>query len=128
MHTHTLRAGAFMGAALACALLLSDTAAAADPSFAVNVPLTTRGLDLNRPADAQTFYARIEHAAYVVCTHGNRADLVPVDHYQGCYQKALGDAVRSIRSLQLTQIYLDTHTLQQARAYGITAPMQLVAK
>jgi hypothetical protein len=86
--------------------------------------VSTQGLDLHYSAGAQEFYARLKHAADVACTHGNRFDLKPV----GCSEKALGEAIRSANLPLLTQVYLETHTLRQASAYGIEPPAQLAAK
>jgi len=114
------------GPVLACALTCS---AVAGDKFHVIVfkRIDTAGLDLNRAADAQTLYTRIRHAADDVCTRGNRVDLLPVDSPKRCYEKALGDAVRSTGSPMLTQIYLGTHSLQEAKAHGIEAPSELAA-
>ena len=61
-------------------------------------------------------YDRIQHAADVACTHGNRIDLEPIYNPKVCHEQALGDAIRSINAPLLTQVYLETHTLQQAVA------------
>lgn len=115
-------------AALACVLFASGAVAAAEHTVTVAIQLSTRGLDLTKPADAQSLYQRIQHAADVVCTHGNRVGLVPVEYELGCYEKALSDAIASVNSPLLTRIYLDTHTLRQAAAHGIQVPAQLAAK
>jgi UrcA family protein len=114
-------------AAVACALLTS-AAVAKDYKVKVAIHVSTQGLDLTQPADAQTFYTRLEHAAYVVCTHGNRVDLVPADDEKRCYEKALGEAIRAAKMPLLTQIYLETHTLQDAAARGIEVPAQVASK
>jgi len=114
------------GAALACALL-SGTAAARNHTVTVAIHVSTQGLNLSRPADAKTFYTRIENAAWVACTRGNRVNLVPVEDTKGCYEKALGGAIRSAHAPMLTQIYLRTHTLREAAALGIELPPQLAA-
>ena len=87
-----------------------------------------QGLDPTQPADARTFYTRLENAAWVACTRENRADLLPVDDLKGCYEKALGDAVRPSNKPMVTQIYLATHTLQEAVALAIAVPAQIAAK
>jgi UrcA family protein len=114
-------------AALACALL-AGAAAAKDSNVHVAIPVSTQGLDLTQPAGAQTFYTRLTHAAYVACTHGRRVDLVPLDDEKRCYEKALGDAIRAAKVPMLTQIYLKSHTLQEAAAHAIEVPSQLAAK
>src|SRR5215472_6577598 len=97
-----------LGSAAACALFAAD-ASAKDHDVTVAIHVSVGGLDLNRPADAHTFYARLQNAASVACTHGNRVDLAPVDDLRGCYEKALAGAVRSARAPMLTQIYLESH-------------------
>jgi UrcA family protein len=114
-------------AAVACALL-AGVSVAKDYKVKVAIHVSTQGLDLSQPADAQTFYTRLEHAAYVVCTHGNRVDLVPADDENRCYEKALGEAIRAAKMPLLTQIYLETHTLQDAAARGIEVPAQVASK
>ena len=118
---------ALSGAALACAVFTGNVAAK-DHNVTVAIHVSTEGLDLNQPAGAQKFYARLQHAAWVVCTHGNRVDLVPLDDPQGCYEKALADAMRSANQPLLTQIYLETHTLREAAAHGIDVPVAIAAK
>jgi UrcA family protein len=114
-------------AAAACPLFAAD-ASARDDNVTVAIHVSTGGLDLNQPADARTFYARLENAAWAACTRGDRVDLVPVDDLQGCYEKALGGAIRSARAPVLTQIYLESHTLRQAARQGIEIPAQVAAK
>lgn len=115
-------------AAVAGTLFAASPAAAKDHSVAVALHVSTKGLDLSQPADARTFYTRLENAAWVACTRGNRVDLLPVDDLKACYDKALGGAIRSAKAPTLTQIYLETHTLQQAAAQGVEVPAQLAAK
>lgn len=112
-------------ATVACALFAADVTAK-DVTVAFHV--STQGLDLSQPADAQTFYARLQNAAWVACTRGNRVNLLPVDDLRGCYEKALGGAIRSAKTPTLTQIYLATHTLQEAAKHGIELPAQVAAK
>jgi UrcA family protein len=118
-----------LGVAVVAGMLFGGVAAAAeDHDVTVAIHVSTQSFDLSQPASAQKFYARLEHAAWVVCTHGNRVDLAPVDDPNACYEKALGDAVRATRNSMVTQIYLAGHTLQQAVAYGIDIPAQVAAK
>lgn len=116
-----------LGAAAAY-LVMFGNVMAKDHIVEVSVPINSKGLDLSQPADAQTFYARLKNAAWMVCTRGTRADLLPADDVSGCYEKALGDAVRATRKPMVTLVYLSTHTLQQAVAYGIDLPAEVAAK
>ena len=115
-------------AAVAGTLFATTPAAAENHNVTVALHVSTKGLDLGQPADARTFYTRLENAAWIACTRGNRVDLLPVDDLKGCYDRALGGAVRSAKAPTLTQIYLETHTLQQAAAQGIELPAQVAAK
>jgi UrcA family protein len=130
MYTKTASASSWslLGAAAVVCTLFGGNVAAKDYNVTVAIHVSTAGLDLNRPADARKFYTRLEYAARVACTRGNRVDLVPVDNLQGCYEKALGGAIRSAKTPTLTQIYLATHTLQEAAKHGIEVPAQLAAK
>jgi len=113
--------------AVACALF-AGSVAAKDKIVTVSVKVSPQGLDLSQPADAQTFYRRLENAAWMVCTRGTRVDLLPAGDEFRCYQNALGDAVHASNKPLVTQIYLTTHTLQDAAAHGIDVPAQVAAK
>jgi UrcA family protein len=116
-----------LGAALV-ACIFAGNVAAKDQEFTVAYQVSTQGLDLKEPAGARELYARLKHAAEVVCTHGMRVDLKPVADPKGCYEKALGSAVRSTNSKLVTQIYLQTHTPREAAAFGMDVPAQVAAK
>jgi UrcA family protein len=113
--------------AVTCPLIAGLTVAK-DHKVKVAVHVSAEGLDLSQPQGAHTFYTRLQQAAYVVCTDGERVDLTPVDNQSRCVEKALGEAVRAAGQPMLSQVYLETHTMQQAAAYGIKAPAQLAAK
>jgi UrcA family protein len=114
-------------AAVACTFGAGNVVAK-DRVATIELHVRADGLDLSQTADASRFYARIKHAAWVACTHGNRVDLVPLDDPKTCYEKALGAAIGSINVPLLSQMYLATHTLQQAAACGIDVPVQIAAK
>jgi UrcA family protein len=115
-----------LGAAVVACALFAGNVEANEVTVAIQV--NTRGLDLSQPAGAHEVYTRLQHAARVVCTHGMRVDLQPSPDPEGCYEKALGDAVRSAKVPLLTQAYLATHTLREAAARGIDIPVQIAAK
>ena len=120
-----MSAPAILGAALVCALSAGTVSA---KEVTVSVQVSYQGLDLSKPADAKQFYARLKSAAWLVCTRATRADLVPSDDPIRCVEKALGDAVRASKQPLVTQIYLATHTLEEAAAHGIEVPAQVAAK
>jgi UrcA family protein len=114
-------------AAVAGMLFAGNAAVAKDYNVTVAIHVSAKGLDLSQPADARTFYTRLEKAAWVACTRGDRVNLVPVDDVKGCCEKALGGAIRSAKAPTLAQIYLATHTPQEAAAHGIDMPTQIAA-
>jgi UrcA family protein len=116
-----------LGLVLAGALVTAN-AAAAGRDITVSERVSSKGLDLNRPADAQKFYYRLQIAARDVCTHGNQVGLQPLDDPPACIEEALGNAVRAAKAPTLTQIYLAHHTLREAAAHGIEVPAQVAAK
>ena len=117
-----------LGAVAIAGTLFAGNVAAQGHNVTVAIHVSTQGLDLHHPAGAQKLYVRLQHAADVACTHGNRADLKPSSDPVGCYEKALGEAIRSVNLPLLTQVYLETHTLRQAAAHGIEVPAQVAAK
>jgi UrcA family protein len=123
-----LSSRSLLGAAAVVCTVFAGNVAARDHMVTVAIDVSSEGLDLSQPAGAQKFYARLQHAAQVACTHGNRVDLEPSPDPAGCYEKALGDAIRSANVPLLTLVYLETHTLWQAAARGIDVPVQIAAK
>ncbi len=115
-----------LGTAIVACTLFTGSVAAKDVKVAIQV--STQGLDLKQPAGAQKLYWRLLQAARVACTNGNRVGLAPSDDPQGCREKALGDAIRSVNLPLLTQAYLATHTIREAAAHGIDVPVQMAAK
>jgi len=113
-----------LGAFGAAAIAQQPPSPSQDQEFTVAYRVSTMGLDLSQPAGAHEFYSRLKHAAEVVCTHGMRVDLKPVADPKSCYEKALGSAVRSANLKLVTQVYLQTHTLQEAAARGVYVPTQ----
>jgi UrcA family protein len=123
------RARLILGVAVVAGILFAtNSAVAKDYDVTVVLHVSTKGFDLSKPTDARTFYARLENAAWVACTRGNRVDLLPVDNLKRCYERALGGAIRSTKAPTLTQIYLETHTLREAAAQGVNVSAHLAAK
>jgi UrcA family protein len=114
-------------ALIAACGVLSAPVQAKSQEVTVKITVSTADLDLSRPAGAREAYARLQRAAGIACTHGMRVDLQPPTSFVGCYEKALGDAIRSANVLQLTQVYLETHSPREAAAHGIVAPVQVAA-
>jgi UrcA family protein len=117
-----------LGASIVACILFAANAAASDQDFPVDYRVNAHGLDLTQPSGAQELYARLQHAAQVVCTHGMRVDLVPAADPKACYEQALGNAVKSANAKLVTQVYLASHTSQEAIARGIDLPVRIAAK
>jgi UrcA family protein len=124
-----LNAKAFLCiAAVTASALLSGPIQATEQTVTVTMTVSTAGLDPRQPADARQLYSQLQTAARVVCGNGNRVGLRPVDNLAKCYEKAVGDAVRSANLPQLTMVYLGSHTLQDAATRGIDVPVRVAAK
>ena len=124
-----VRAKAFLciAAAVACALL-SGPIQAEEQIVTIKESVSSAGIDANQPADARKLYSRLQKAAHIVCGPGNRLGLRAVPNLESCYEKALGDAVRSGNLPQLTMVYLRTHSPEVAAARGIRVPVLVAAK
>ena len=126
LKTPVMTAWPIFGAAMVACALFAGNVVAKEVTVAYQV--SAKGLDLRQPAGAKEFYGRLKKAARIVCTHGNRVDLQVSPDPEGCYENALGEAVRSANASLLTQVYLETHTLREAAAQGIDVPVQVAAK
>jgi UrcA family protein len=115
-------------AAVATCAALSPAVQATGHEVTVKVSVSTAGLDPSQPAGARQLYARLQRAAHIACTHGNRVGLEPPASFDGCYEKALGDAVHSAHQPQLSIVYIATHTARDAATYGIEVPVWLAAE
>lgn len=115
-------------AALVVCALLSGAAQAADHEVTIKVPVSTAGLDPSQPVGAREIYRRLQRAARTACGDGDRVGLEPPTSFAGCYERALGGAVRSIHRPQLSVIYLATHTVRDAAIYGIEVPVRLATE
>jgi UrcA family protein len=104
-----------------------DAATVTGHDVTVAIRVSTEGLDLNRSAEAQVFYAHLKNAAWVACTRGDRAGLLPVDDVKACVDASLVGAIRAAKTPTLTRIYLATHTPQEAAAHGMGASAQVAA-
>jgi UrcA family protein len=130
MHTRKTAMSALcvLGAAAVLCTLVAGKVSARDRDVTVAIQVNAQGLDLSQPAGAKQLYRRIENAAYIACTRANRVGLAPPTDQFGCYEKALGDAIRSVHAPLLTQAYLATHTVREAMAHGIDMTAEMAAK
>ena len=124
-----LNAKPFIGlAALAACAVLSGQVKAGSHEVTVKISVSAAGLDLSRPADARKVYRRLYFAARTACGNANRVGLQLPSSFVDCYEKALGNAVRSVNRPQLNIVYLATHTSRDAETYGIEVPARMAAK
>jgi len=114
-------------AVAACALFLGSTQVRAK-EVTVAFSVSAAGLDVSQPAGAHELYRRLQNAARIVCTHGMRVDLEPASSLSACYEKALGEAVRSTHRPELSAVYLSAHTPLDAAKYGIKVPVRLAGE
>jgi UrcA family protein len=130
MYTKTVATSAryLIGAATVACTLFAGSVVAKDDAVTVSIQVNTQGLDVSQPRGAQKLYWRLQYAARVACTHGNRVGLAPSPDPDGCREKALADAIRAANLTQLTQVYLASHTLREAAAHGIDVPVQMATK
>jgi UrcA family protein len=117
-----------LGAAVIACTLLAGNASAEGSPVTVALKVSTRGLDLETTAGAHELYSRLKNAAWIACTRANRVGLAPSPNPEACSENALGEAIQSANIRQLTQIYLETHTLREASARGIGVPLQVAAR
>ena len=115
-------------AAIAACAVLFGTVQAIGQEVTVKIPVSTAGLDPSQPAGAREVYRRLQRAARTACGDGDRVGLEPPTSFAGCYEQALGDAVRSAHRAQLSIIYLATHTVRDAATYGIEVPVRLATE
>lgn len=116
-----------VAAGTACALL-SGPIQAKEQIVTIKQSVTSTGIDPSQPAGARELYGRVQTAAHIVCGPGNRVGLRAVPNLESCYEKALGDAVRSANLPQLTMVYLRTHSPEVAAVRGISVPVLVAAK
>ena len=115
-------------AVVATCVALSGPAQAESQEVMVKIPVSAAGLDLNQPAGASELYSRLRQAARTACRDGGRVGLEPVKNFTGCYEQALGGAIRVVNQPQLTLVYLKTHTSEDAATRGIVVPTLVAAK
>ena len=117
-----------LGMAVVASTLFAGAVAAEGRPVTVTLQVSARGLDLTTSAGAHKLYFRLKNAAWTACTRANRVGLANVPDSDACSERALGEAIRSVNLPLLTQVYLDTHLLRDAVAYGIEMPVQLATK
>ena len=128
MNTNTSRLGArfFVRlAAVVASIAVSGYAEAGDQTVQVSKTVSAVGIDVNTPEGARELYVRLKAASQRVCSDRRLGLKLPE---VGCAEDALGNAIRSVNRSQLTLVYLRSHSIQTAEAYGIRIPILVAAK
>ena len=113
-----------LAAVVAC-IAVSGYAAASDQTVQVSETVRMVGIDVNTPKGARDLYVRLKAASERVCTD-HRVGLVspPIR----CVEDALGNGIRSVNAPQLTLVYLQSHGIRTAQAYGMRIPTLVAQK
>jgi UrcA family protein len=127
MHTQSASTRTLLAMVIAGSLF-AGMAQAKDYRVIVSKPVSTAGLDLGKPADAQRLYMRLRWAATDVCTRSLHVDLLRLDDPRDCFEKALGNAVRQVHAPLVTQAYLGNHTLRDMATWGIELPAEVARR
>jgi UrcA family protein len=127
MHTQSASTRTLLVMVIAGSLVVG-LAQAKDKTVIVSEPVSSAGLDLGNLVDAQALYRRLRRAAYDVCNHSKRVDLLPSDDARGCFEKALGNAVRQVHAPLVTYAYLANHTPYDAATWGIELPADVAKR
>jgi UrcA family protein len=123
-----MTARTLLGTAIIACAVAAGNVAAKDHNVTVAIHVSSQGLDLSQPEGARAYYSRIKNAAWVACTRADRVGLEPSDNPQKCVEKSLANAIRAVGLPMLTQIYLESHTLQEAAALGVHTTVSMAAK
>ena len=112
-------------AAVVASIAVSGYAHAGNQTFQVSKTVSAVGVDVNTPEGARELYLRLKAASQYVCTD-HRVGLEPPP--VRCVEDALGNAIRSVDGPQLTLVYLRSHSIHTAQAYGMRIPIMVAAK
>ena len=112
-------------AAVVASIAVSGYAEAGDQTVQVSKIVSAVGIDVNTPKGARELYFRLKAASQHVCTD-HRVGLQPPP--VRCVEDALGNAIRSVNGPQLTLVYLRSHSIQTAQAYGMRIPILVASK
>jgi UrcA family protein len=117
-----------VGAVALTCFVAAAGAAVAGTQVTVAIPVRVSAADLGSRAGTLAFYQRLQDAAWVACTRADRVGLAPVDDVHECTERALGAAIGSAHVALLTEVYLESHSIKEAKAYGIEVPIMAGTK
>jgi UrcA family protein len=102
-------------ATICAGLAVNQASAASSDDAPRSVVVRYSDLNLERPQDAQTLYARIRMAARVACGDVETADLARFARFHNCINEAVTNAVSSLNMQRVTEIH-EAQSQRQSRS------------
>jgi UrcA family protein len=102
-------------ATIAAGLAVNQASAAPSDDAPRSVVVRYSDLDLAKPQDARTLYARIQTAARVACGDVETADLARFARFHNCINDAVTKAVSAVNMQQVTAIH-EAQSQRQSRS------------
>jgi len=101
----------------------------ADESATRSIRVRIADLDPNSVDGARKIYGRLERAAWTVCGESSMDIEVMVrGGPSDCVKEALAHAVRDVRSVELSQLYIKKNGAKLAMQYGVTTEILMAGK
>jgi UrcA family protein len=120
MNKTTLTATILVGAFATLTALAPINTDAAEATTAVSRQVSYAGLDLDTPAGADTFYARLKSAARSLCSSHDPVDrAAPSWTYRECMEGALARVVRDSNHPLLAQMFVNDYGVAVAAQFGV---------
>jgi UrcA family protein len=119
MNKTTLTARMLVGAFATLSALAPIYTDAAEAATAVSRHVSYAGLDLNTPAGAESFYARLKSAARSLCSSHDPIDRAPSWTYRECMEGALAKVVRDTNHPLLAQMFVNDYGVAVAAQFGV---------
>jgi UrcA family protein len=102
-------------ATIAAGLAVNQASAASSDDAPRSVVVRYSDLNLAKPQDARTLYARIQTAARVACGDVDNADLGRFALYHNCINEAVTKSVSTVNMQQVTEIH-EAQSQRQSRS------------
>ncbi|MGO9993563.1 MAG: UrcA family protein [Steroidobacteraceae bacterium] len=108
---------------------LTPIRAHADDFSPRSVRVRIADLNPNTVEGARKIYARLKAAAYTVCGESDTdIDVMVRGGPSGCVREAIAHAVRDVRSVELSQLYIKKNGTTIAKQYGVTPDILTASK
>jgi len=129
MNKTTLSATILVGAFATLTAFAPINTDAAEATAAVSRPVSYAGLDLNTPAGAETFYARLKGAARSLCSTNDPIErAAPSWTFRECMEGALARVVRDSNHRLLAQMFVDDYGVAVAAQFGVDGAPHVAQK